>query len=137
MLQFEWDPAKARTNLRTQGVAFKEAATVFKDPLSCTTYDPDHSCVSGNGAQGLLFSVAGDFSEHSSAVLRSPGIVSRSYPQAPVRFMHPCRKHTFLPAEIPGLLPPAAAPAEATLDELDGLRVRVIQGGAAGQSRSP
>lgn len=83
MLQFEWDFAKARTNLRKQGVAFKEAAAVFKDLLSCTTYDPGHSCVSGKGAQGLFFSVAGDFSELSSAVLRSPGIVSRLYPTPP------------------------------------------------------
>ncbi len=43
MLEFEWDPAKARLNLRKRGVAFKETATVFKDPLSITTYDPDHS----------------------------------------------------------------------------------------------
>ncbi len=43
MVQFEWDPAKAKMNLRKHGVAFKEAATVFKDPLSITTYDPDQS----------------------------------------------------------------------------------------------
>ena len=43
MVQFEWDPAKARLNLRKHGVAFKEAATVFKDPLSITIFDPDHS----------------------------------------------------------------------------------------------
>jgi uncharacterized protein len=44
MVQFGWDPAKARMNLRTHGVAFKEAATVFKDPLSITGYDPYHQC---------------------------------------------------------------------------------------------
>jgi hypothetical protein len=43
MIDFEWDPDKARTNLRKHGVAFKEAATVFRDPLSITVYDPDHS----------------------------------------------------------------------------------------------
>lgn len=43
MVQFEWDTAKAKMNLQKHGVAFKEAATVFKDPLSITTYDPDHS----------------------------------------------------------------------------------------------
>lgn len=40
---FEWDPAKAATNLRKHGVAFTEAVTVFLDPLALTYRDPDHS----------------------------------------------------------------------------------------------
>ena len=43
MIEFEWDPRKATWNLRKHGVAFKEAATVFRDALSITAYDPDHS----------------------------------------------------------------------------------------------
>lgn len=43
MIDFEWDPTKATGNLRKHGVAFREAATVFRDPLSITMYDPDHS----------------------------------------------------------------------------------------------
>ncbi len=43
MIEFEWDSAKARTNLRKHGVSLGEAATVFKDPLSITISDPDHS----------------------------------------------------------------------------------------------
>lgn len=43
MIDFEWDTAKARMNLRKHGVAFREAATVFRDALSITVYDPDHS----------------------------------------------------------------------------------------------
>lgn len=43
MIQFEWDPAKAELNLRKHGVAFKDAATVFRDPLGITVFDPDHS----------------------------------------------------------------------------------------------
>lgn len=42
-LEFEWDPAKARYNLREHGVPFAEAATVFADPLSLTIEDPIHS----------------------------------------------------------------------------------------------
>ena len=42
-LNFEWDPAKAASNLRKHGVAFEEAATSFGDPLSLTIDDPDHS----------------------------------------------------------------------------------------------
>jgi uncharacterized DUF497 family protein len=43
MIDFEWDPRKATTNLGKHAVAFSEAATVFRNPLSITAYDPDHS----------------------------------------------------------------------------------------------
>ncbi len=39
----EWDPDKARLNLRRHGVSFEEAATAFMDPLSSTIDDPLHS----------------------------------------------------------------------------------------------
>ncbi len=42
-MQFEWDPKKARSNLKKHGVSFEEAVTVFYDPLSATFDDPDHS----------------------------------------------------------------------------------------------
>jgi uncharacterized DUF497 family protein len=42
-LQFEWDPAKAAENHAKHGVSFEEAATVFRDTLSQTGQDPDHS----------------------------------------------------------------------------------------------
>ncbi len=42
-LTFEWDTAKAEANLRKHGVAFPEATTVFRDTLSSTISDPDHS----------------------------------------------------------------------------------------------
>jgi len=42
-MQFEWDRDKASANLVKHGVAFEEAATVFRDPLSQTGPDPDHS----------------------------------------------------------------------------------------------
>jgi uncharacterized DUF497 family protein len=40
---FEWDPEKARANLKKHGVSFEEAATVFADPMSFTVTDPLHS----------------------------------------------------------------------------------------------
>jgi len=40
---FDWDPEKAKHNLRNHGVSFEEAATVFLDPLAMTYPDPDHS----------------------------------------------------------------------------------------------
>jgi uncharacterized protein len=43
MLEFEWDPAKARTNEEKHGVSFFEACEVFDDDYSSTVRDPDHS----------------------------------------------------------------------------------------------
>lgn len=42
-LRFEWDPRKAEWNLKMHGVSFREATSVFRDPLSITISDPDHS----------------------------------------------------------------------------------------------
>ena len=41
--KFEWDEAKAATNVDKHRVSFEEAASVFEDPLSYTFDDPDHS----------------------------------------------------------------------------------------------
>jgi hypothetical protein len=43
VLTFEWNAAKAASNLAKHGVSFEEAATVFGDPLSVTIFDPAHS----------------------------------------------------------------------------------------------
>ena len=42
-MQFEWDPRKAKQNLKKHGVSFDEAVTAFCDPLSATFDDPDRS----------------------------------------------------------------------------------------------
>jgi uncharacterized protein len=42
-LEFEWDLAKAELNLKEHGISFDEATTVFRDTLSITISDPDHS----------------------------------------------------------------------------------------------
>jgi uncharacterized DUF497 family protein len=42
-MRFIWDAKKAVKNLRKHGVSFHEAATVFRDTLSATGLDPDHS----------------------------------------------------------------------------------------------
>ena len=42
-MRFEWDPAKAAKNLRKHRVSFKEASSIFYDPLALTGADPDHS----------------------------------------------------------------------------------------------
>ena len=43
MFAFEWDPAKAASNLRKHKVSFELAATVFQDPFMKSIVDRDHS----------------------------------------------------------------------------------------------
>jgi uncharacterized protein len=43
MFKFEWDHAKAATNLRKHGASFDEAVSVFGDGLALTFADADHS----------------------------------------------------------------------------------------------
>ena len=40
---FDWDPAKAESNVSKHGVAFERAATVFRDPNAVSVFDDDHS----------------------------------------------------------------------------------------------
>jgi len=42
-MKIEWDPIKARANLKKHRVSFEEAATVLSDPMGATGPDPDHS----------------------------------------------------------------------------------------------
>jgi uncharacterized DUF497 family protein len=42
-MKFDGDAKKAASNLRTHGVSFEEAGSVFGDPLALTFDDPDHS----------------------------------------------------------------------------------------------
>jgi uncharacterized protein len=42
-LEFAWDPQKAESNLKQHGISFDDATTVFRDTLSITIPDPDHS----------------------------------------------------------------------------------------------
>lgn len=41
--EFDWDDDKAEANRKKHGVTFREAATVFQDPLALTVPDPRHS----------------------------------------------------------------------------------------------
>lgn len=42
-MEFEWDGAKAVSNLAKHGVSFEEALTVFDDPLAAIFDDEEHS----------------------------------------------------------------------------------------------
>ena len=82
-MKFEWDGAKAEANLARHGVSFEEAATVFRDPLSQTGRDPDHSgdeerfVIFGLSTRGRLLVIAhterGDTIRIISARPATPG----------------------------------------------------------------
>jgi len=40
---FEWDPKKAKSNFQKHGIAFENAATVFKDKNAISIFDEKHS----------------------------------------------------------------------------------------------
>ena len=42
-VHFEWDPTKARANLRKHGVSFEEAQTAFADEFALVVEDRVHS----------------------------------------------------------------------------------------------
>ena len=41
--EFDWDPAKERTNLRKHRLSFRQAASVFRDPNQLSMFDEGHS----------------------------------------------------------------------------------------------
>ena len=42
-MKIEWNPRKAKRNLKKHGISFEEAATALSDHLAITGLDPDHS----------------------------------------------------------------------------------------------
>ena len=40
---FEWDPIKAKENLRKHRISFDRAAELFLDPLAISIFDEEHS----------------------------------------------------------------------------------------------
>ena len=63
-MKFIWDPNKAEENLKSHGVDFREAATIFDDPLSTTFPDTDQSVgerrflIIGRSAPGRILVVS-------------------------------------------------------------------------------
>lgn len=63
-MEFEWDPRKDSANQRKHAVGFREATTVFGDPLAITFPDSEHSVSEqrfltiGSSLKGRLLVVA-------------------------------------------------------------------------------
>ena len=68
---FEWDLKKASENRDKHGVAFEEAAEVFKDSNAISIFDPDHSetedrwITMGISERGRMLIVVHTFREES------------------------------------------------------------------------
>ncbi|MGK0272053.1 MAG: uncharacterized DUF497 family protein [Cocleimonas sp.] len=45
MINFDWNPAKADTNIKKHGVSFEEARSVFYDEFAVQFFDQDNSDV--------------------------------------------------------------------------------------------
>lgn len=66
---FEWDPSKARLNVRNHHVTFERAATVFLDAKALTVFDEGHSdeeerwITLGSDSSGALLVVCHTFAE--------------------------------------------------------------------------
>jgi hypothetical protein len=69
---FEWDPRKGRDNYDKHGVAFDEAATVFRDLKALSIFDLDHNesedrwITMGISEKGRLLIVIHTFREDSA-----------------------------------------------------------------------
>ena len=69
---FEWDPTKAKANLRKHGIRFERAAELFLDPLAISIADEEHSeeeerwVTIGRDNRGIVLVVVHTFTEVSA-----------------------------------------------------------------------
>jgi uncharacterized protein len=80
---FEWDPRKDASNRRKHGVGFREAATIFGDPLATTFPDTDHSISErrfltiGISANGRLLGVAHTENDETIRIISARPVTRR------------------------------------------------------------
>ena len=71
---FEWDPTKAKQNLRLHQVSFERATTIFRDRLMLSVFDEEHSgdearwTTIGSDESGILLVVSHTLREHSATL---------------------------------------------------------------------
>lgn len=85
---FEWDPAKAKQNLRKHGVSFERAATVLLDPNALSIFDARHGSgedrwiTLGMDRQGVMLVVSHTFREAGQQTASIRIITSRKATRA-------------------------------------------------------
>ena len=73
-LQFEWDEAKAKANVKKHKVSFDEASSVFSNTLAKIFFDPQHShdevreIIVGESARGRVLLVS--FTDRGTGLVR-------------------------------------------------------------------
>jgi uncharacterized protein len=76
LVDFEWDPRKAATNLSKHRVSFAEATTVFRDPHVVSFVDEAHSMnedrwvTMGTSATGRFLVVCPTFSKENDEAIQ-------------------------------------------------------------------
>lgn len=66
---FDWDPVKAKANLRKHRISFERASTVLLDPIALSIYDEKHSekedrwITLGLDQSGVLLTICHTFTE--------------------------------------------------------------------------
>jgi uncharacterized protein len=91
-INYEWDNAKALSNLNKHGITFDQAATVFLDGLALTVFDSVHSqheerwFTLGYDANGALLAVAHTHEAIGSTTARVRIISARSASKRERRF---------------------------------------------------
>lgn len=74
-MKFEWDQAKAESNVKKHKVSFDEAVSVFLDELAVSGADPDHSIdefryiTFGASSLGRLLAVSHTYRSRSIRVI--------------------------------------------------------------------
>jgi len=82
-MKFQWDPHKDAANRRKHGVGFREATTVFGDPLAVTFPDTDHSMSEhrfltiGASASGRMWVVAHTENDETIRIISARSVTRR------------------------------------------------------------
>lgn len=90
--EFEWDEAKALTNLRKHGISFEFASTIFNDPALLTIADVEHGeneerwFSIGTAGNKALISAAYLWEEISAEVVRIRLISARKATNIEIRY---------------------------------------------------
>jgi uncharacterized DUF497 family protein len=91
LYHFDWDIGKARTNQTKHAVSFRLATTVFRDTLSITIYDDEHSefedrwVTMGQAENGQILVVVHTFSTVNSTEINVRIISARRADKQEVR----------------------------------------------------
>jgi uncharacterized DUF497 family protein len=89
---FEWDPKKAKINIRKHNITFERAGTIFRDPQAISIVDQEHSenedrwITIGFDSSGVLLVVIHTFNYVSQEVCKIRIISARKATKSEMKF---------------------------------------------------